>query len=78
MTGVESQINNVVAAISEGLLSQALAAKLRELEDAKEALESELRRENLIQQTSLTFGDVTAYLQQFANGDKMTPCTEKN
>ena len=77
LTGVESQINNVVAAISEGLLSQALAAKLRELEDAKEALESELRRENLIQQTSLTFGDVTAYLQQFANGDKNDPVYRK-
>ena len=77
LTGVETQIHHVVTVISGGLQSPALIEKLRELEETKAALESELRRENFIQQTALTSGDILAYLQQFAHGDKNDPTYRK-
>lgn len=77
IAGIEVQINNIVSAISQGVLSAALTTKLQELEENKAALESEMRREQFIQTIHLTSGDVAKFIDQFAKGDKNNPTYRK-
>lgn len=74
---IESQINNIVKAITMGTVSAALTSKLQELEENKAALESEIRRESFIQRVELTTGDVAGFIRQFVGGDKNDPAYRK-